>query len=87
MSPSTQSTWAIGYGRFNGRRHVRHGPVITSLDAESMGGPTIPFIGLVEAAVVQAFRRTGLSMQRIRRALEVLIAEALHALAPSTLAA
>lgn len=73
MSPSTLSTWAVGYERhFEGRRSVRQGPVVTSLDAESVGGPTIPFIGLVEATVVQAFRRTGLSMQRIRRALEVL---------------
>ena len=31
-----------------------------------------PFIGLVEAAVVQAFRQTDLPLQRIRAALEVL---------------
>jgi uncharacterized protein (DUF433 family) len=36
------------------------------------GRRVIPFIGLVEATVVQAFRRTGLPMQRIRRALELL---------------
>lgn len=43
----------------------------------------IPFVGLVEATVVQAFRRTGLPMQRIRKALEVLSeqGELVHALA------
>ena len=43
----------------------------------------MPFIGLVEATVVQAFRRTGLSMQRIRQALTVLAeqGELEHALA------
>jgi uncharacterized protein (DUF433 family) len=50
---------------------VKQGPVITSVEADS-GRRVIPFIGLVEATVVQAFRRTGLPMQRIRRALEVL---------------
>jgi len=32
----------------------------------------VPFVGLVEATVVQAFRSTGLSMQKIRQAIEVL---------------
>ena len=38
-------------------------------------GSQIPFIGLVEATVVQAFRQTGLPFQRIRRALGVLADE------------
>jgi uncharacterized protein (DUF433 family) len=73
MAPSTLATWAVGYERrFPARRSVRQGPVITAVAPRHVHGPTIPFIGLVEAAVVQAFRRTGLSLQRIRKALEVL---------------
>jgi DNA-binding transcriptional MerR regulator len=72
MNPSTLSTWAKGYERrFDGRRPVRMGPVITSI-SDTQGRARIPFIGLVEAAVVQAFRQTDLPLQRIRAALEVL---------------
>ncbi len=71
MSPATLTTWAKGYRRtYPERRPVEMGPVITSVEAQY--GATIPFIGLVEAAVVQAFRSTGLPMQRVRRALGVL---------------
>ena len=83
MHPSTLSTWAKGYERhFADRRAVRMGPVITSL-TDQQHGTRLPFIGLVEAAVVQAFRRTDLPLQRIRVALEVLKAqgELAHALA------
>lgn len=74
MSPSTLSSWAKGYEhRFRGRSTVTKGPVVTSLPARS--GATIPFVGLVEAMVVQAFRRTDLPLQRIRKALDVLAAE------------
>lgn len=82
MSPSTLSTWAHGYERhFPDRSTVKQSPVITALRSED--DRTIPFIGLVEATVVQAFRRTGLPMQRLRRAIEVLSTqgELEHALA------
>jgi len=73
MPPSTLASWAKGYEhRFPNRATVTKGPVITAVDAPFPGGPSIPFIGLVEAMVVQAFRRTDLSLQRIRRALAVL---------------
>lgn len=72
MSASTLETWANGYERqLAGRPVVRRGPIITSVPAVG-DHRSIPFIGLVEATVVQAFRQTGLPMQRIRRALEVL---------------
>jgi uncharacterized protein (DUF433 family) len=60
---------------------VKQGPVITALDGR--GGLSVPFVGLIEATVVQAFRQTGLPLQRIRRALEVLSSqgELQHALA------
>ncbi len=73
MHPSTLDTWAHGYERHPpGRPAVRQGPLITALDRVAGDSRSIPFIGLVEASVVQAFRQTGLPMQRIRRALEVL---------------
>lgn len=72
MSPSTLSTWASGCERQHpGRAATHQPPVITSIPASS-GSPSIPFIGLVESTVVQAFRESGLPMQRIRRALQVL---------------
>ncbi|MCP3911825.1 MAG: DUF433 domain-containing protein [Actinomycetia bacterium] len=84
MYPSTLDTWAHGYERRpDGRPVVKKGPVITALDRTADDGRSVPFIGLVEASVVQAFRQTGLPMQRIRRALEVLTeqGELEHALA------
>lgn len=76
MPPSTLASWAKGYShRFRDRPTVAKGPVITSVEAPYAGGPSVPFVGLVEAMVVQAFRRTDLSLQRVRRALDVLAAE------------
>lgn len=73
MPASTLTTWAKGYEkRFPDRATVAKGPVITAVKPSFAGGPSVPFIGLVEAMVVQAFRRTDLSLQRIRRALAVL---------------
>lgn len=88
MPPSTLTTWARGYERRPpGRPIVKQGPVITALERVDSDRRTIPFIGLVEAAVVQAFRQTGLPLQRIRRALEVLVDEGgiEHALASKKL--
>ncbi len=84
MSPSTLGTWAHGYNRRSiGRTVFKQAPVITSLDRSIGDQRSIPFVGLVEATVVQAFRQTGLPMQRIRRALDVLAGqgELDHALA------
>ncbi len=72
MPPSTLAAWAKGYTRqFPERPTVKQGPVITCLQ-RGPGQPRVPFVGLVEATVVQAFRQTGLPLQRIRRALQVL---------------
>lgn len=84
MSPSTLRTWSHGYTKtFKDRPAVTQGPVITSLNGASRDSRSIPFVGLVEATVVQAFRSTGLPMQRIRKALDVLAnqGELEHALA------
>lgn len=88
MAPSTLASWAKGYTKhFADRPTVKQGPVITSLPSATGSGATIPFIGLVEATVVQAFRQTGLPLQRVRRALHVLAdqGELEHALASKRL--
>lgn len=87
MKAGTLETWAHGYERRpNGRPAVKQGSIVTSVAAKD-DHRSIPFIGLVEATVVQAFRQTGLPLQRIRRALELLAhqRELDHALASSLL--
>jgi uncharacterized protein (DUF433 family) len=88
MPASTLTTWARGYRRrFEDRADVVQGPVVTAVQPDTPGGLSIPFGGLVEATVVQAFRRTELPLQRIRRALAVLEQEGRlsHALASKRL--
>lgn len=83
MNAGTLDTWAHGYERRPSQRPVvKQLPIVTSVSG-SGDRRTIPFVGLVEATVVQAFRQTGLSLQRIRRALELLArqGELEHALA------
>jgi uncharacterized protein (DUF433 family) len=69
---------------------VRGGPgspaIVASLGRVGRGAE-IPFVGLVEAMVGAAFRRSGVSMQHIRRALGVLRAQVgiEHALASRAL--
>lgn len=88
---STYGTWAKGYerdlpDRRGGRRHVSGQPVITALPAQP-GHLAIPFIGLAESMVLAAFRRTGVPLQHIRRALPLLAEEVgvEHALASKRL--
>lgn len=72
---STLGTWAKGYVRRPEGRPAVHGvPVITSIPADR-GWPTIPFGGLAEAMVLAAFRRSGVSLQHIRAAVDVLSRE------------
>jgi len=69
---STFSTWAKGYVRRPpGRPTVTGDPIVTSIAAEPRY-PTIPFVGLAEGMVIAAFRRAGVSLQHIRRAVAVL---------------
>lgn len=84
MSQSTLRTWSHGYERtLLSNAQVKKGPVITAFDNCNGDQRSIPFIGLVEAVVIQAFRNTGLPLQRIRKALEILAneGELEHALA------
>lgn len=70
---STLGAWVNGYThRFANRPSVTGAPVVTHMPAAVRGEPTIPFVGLAEAMVLSAVRRSGVPMQRIRPALEVL---------------
>ena len=87
VPPSTFSTWAKGYVRRPpGRLEVTGAPIVSSVTAEP-GYPTIPFVGLAEGMVLAAFRRAGVSLQQIRRAVYVLNEEigVQHALASERL--
>lgn len=73
---STLASWAKGYVRRPpGRPLVVGAPIVTAVAAERSGEPTIPFVGLVEALVLAAVRRSGVPMQRIRPALDALQSE------------
>lgn len=67
---STLATWAKGYVRKRPRKaRVVGAPVITYLQPERHLAPSIPFVGLAEALVLAAVRRSGVPMQRVRPAL------------------
>ena len=69
---TTFSHWARGYEvHFPDRRPVKKGPIITAFEGRGRE-PSIPFIGLTEGLVVAAFRRAGVSLQHIRRAVDIL---------------
>ena len=82
MHPSTLRSWSQAPGDSNGNGDGRRA-IITTLNRKPRDKRVIPFVGLTEAAVVQVFRSSGLSLQRIRKALEVLSSqgELEHALA------
>jgi uncharacterized protein (DUF433 family) len=66
----TLHDWARGYvRRFPDRQDVTGGPVITYFPPARQGEPGVPFVGLAEALVLAAIRRSGVPMQRIRPAL------------------
>jgi len=66
---STFAAWAKGYTkRLPEGRTITGSPIVTCLPAAG-NTPTVPFVGLAEALVLTAFRRTGVSLQRIRPAL------------------
>lgn len=84
---STFATWAKGYVRQPpSRPPVIGAPIVTSFGAER-GYPSIPFVGLAEAMVLAAFRRSGVSLQHVRRAVPIIEREigVEHALASQRL--
>lgn len=69
---TTLATWAHGYERHaRGHPTVRGAAILTAVRTPPRR-PEIPFVGLVEGMVAAAFRRAGVSMQHMRRALTVL---------------
>jgi uncharacterized protein (DUF433 family) len=73
VPPTTLATWSKGYVRHvPGRRDVVGGPIVSSTAPERPGGASIPFVGLAEALVLAAMRRSKVPMQRIRPALDAL---------------
>ena len=87
VPPSTLATWTKGYLRDRaGRSPVIGEAVVTAFPAEGRS-PSIPFVGLAEAVVLAAVRRSGVPMQRVRPALAALELEMhlRHALASQRL--
>jgi len=74
MPRSTLETWADGYERRPKARPVVKGePIITALQPARRGLARLPFVGIAEAYVLNAFRRAGVPMQRIRPSLDWLL--------------
>lgn len=66
---STMAGWAKGYTkRLPDGRRISGRPVVTCHEPAG-GAASIPFVGLAEALVLTAFRRSGVPLQRIRPAL------------------
>jgi len=87
VPPSTFASWAKGYvRRRSGKRDVAGAAVVTALKAPSQM-PSIPFIGLAEGLVLAAVRKSGVPLQRVRPAFDVLARElgVEHALASKRL--
>jgi uncharacterized protein (DUF433 family) len=67
---STIREWAKGYvHHFKGRPTVTGAPIISHDSAARHREPSIPFVGLAEALVLAAVRKSGVPMQRVRPAL------------------
>ncbi len=71
---ATLVTWADGYERWPAKRAVIKGePIITAFPPTTRGHPRLPFVGVAEAFVLNAFRRAGVPMQRIRPSIDWLL--------------
>jgi uncharacterized protein (DUF433 family) len=71
---STIETWANGYERRPESRPVVRGqPIITAVPQVQRGYARLPFVGIAEAYVLNAFRRAGVPMQRIRPSIDWLL--------------
>jgi len=85
---STLQRWARGVTPNSPeRRRVQAEPLITSTGSKGSRSAVIPFVGLAEGYTLAAFRNAGVSVRRIRPAIEALIREFgfSHALASKNL--
>lgn len=69
---STFRTWSQGYERQQPSGKLTQGHAFITTVSSARGHPSVPFVGLVEGTIAAAFRRAGVSLQQIRRALHVL---------------
>lgn len=71
LPTATLANWARGYDSFTSSgAHVVGAPLVTNFGRARRHVPTLPFVGLAEAAFLTAVRSTGVPMQRIRPALD-----------------
>ena len=67
---TTFRNWALGYERRSAEgQAVGARPIVLTVPSRR-GEPGIPFLGMAEGLVLNAFRRAGVPLQRIRPALE-----------------
>jgi len=70
----TLTTWIEGYERRPpSAAPVKKGPIVTALPVRGQGQARLPFVGIAEAYVLNAFRRSGVPMQRIRPSIDWLL--------------
>lgn len=70
----TLTTWADGYERQPAAGPVvKQEPIVTAFAASGTGRARLPFVGVAEAYVLNAFRRAGVPMQRIRPSIDWLV--------------
>lgn len=73
VPPSTLHDWVHGYTRsFADGRSATGEAIVTRVESSKRTDPVIPFVGLVEAMVLAAVRRSRVPLQRIRPALDQL---------------
>jgi len=75
VPPTTLSTWAKGYVRRPQARPMVQGDAVITSMTGATNFPSIPFVGLAEGMVIAAFRRAGVSLQHIRKAVSILESE------------
>ena len=67
LKPPTLRTWCVGWQETRSRRAQ---PPVIRPDGERVDGTYLSFFNLIEAGFLNAYRETGATMQRVRRALE-----------------
>jgi hypothetical protein len=72
LPESTFRNWARGYHVTLEGRDVVGEAVLSTVPRAGFRGPNIPFVGLAEGYALAAMRKTGVPLQRIRPAIELL---------------